>query len=673
LNYLRNRPHPALAAYLSAVDGSERKRLAEELEQELAAVALRREASIADAAARAWADAEVIRLRSDDSRIRTNDSGQVVRWPDAAGLANDATGSTGVPGPRLVTTVIGNSPRTAIRFEGLQLLQVAKSVPAAGSIFVVFRTAATTAEGSRLLGWEDSSVGRHGLGLMTNPSGAVHAIARRDGLNGDVTSPPLDQPGFQLLSLTWGHAGVTLRRNGVSVAENSAVTAVSADPAITALCIGGPGSGSAPRFAGDLAELRIYAAQLDEEASRRVEAELLERWFHGEKATSEPVAEAASSHDKLEDLYDELMSPEGPFWLSEADREQVLSEGARAPLASLRAELETINKKPASDIPRAVVVQEGGPPGTSHEGFQDARVYLRGNPHMPGAVVPRGFPRILAGEAQAPIRHGSGRLELARWLTLPEHPLTARVMVNRIWQHHFGTGLVATSTNFGARGERPSHPELLDFLAGRFIAAGWSIKAMHRLIMLSSAYQQECAGSEAAVSVDPTNRLLARFNRRRLAAEEIRDSLLTVAGRLDETPGGPAFGNLATPRRSLYLMSVRTGGGASTFSRLFDGPDAGAVVERRNHSTVAPQALFFMNDPFVIDLAAALADRIQRQVPTGGDRERITRLYEITFGRLPTAAETAIGTLLISDGPATDAWVRYCQLILCTNEFIYVD
>src|SRR6185295_6191955 len=158
------------------------------------------------------------------------------------------------------------------------------------------------------------------------------------------------------------------------------------------------------------------------------------------------------------------------------------------------------------------------------------------------------------------------------WLADSKNPLTARVMINRIWQHHFGVGLVSTSANFGAMGERPSHPELLDFLAARFVSSGWSVKAMHRLIMLSNVYQQSAASSAADLAADPENRLMWRANRRRLEAEAIRDSLLAVAGRLDPTPGGPGFQEAATPRRSLYLMAVRTGAKTAEFGPLFDAP-----------------------------------------------------------------------------------------------------
>ncbi len=254
-------------------------------------------------------------------------------------------------------------------------------------------------------------------------------------------------------------------------------------------------------------------------------------------------------------------------------------------------------------------MQDGGPKGTRHEGFKDAHVFLRGNPKRLGATVPRGFPRILAGDRQERITKGSGRLQLADWLARPDNPLPARVMVNRIWQHHFGEGLVGSADNFGERGERPTHPELLDHLAGCFVESGWSVKAMHRLIMLSSAYQRSSRAEAALLSGDPDNRLFGRMNRRRLEAEAIRDSLFAVAGRLDATPGGPAFTDPAVPRRTLYLFSARTGANTSDFGRLFDRADPGSIVAQRGQSVVAPQALFFLNDPLVSDLARSLAAR----------------------------------------------------------------
>jgi len=667
LRYLGEHPQPALSFSVAAGDYAASERAARELGERLTEVGTRRRSGLADdPQAQALVESEVLGFRADDRRIVTNEASQVLFWPDLAGIADDALPAADVPAPVLTVATLGGHSRPVVRFHGQELLQSPRGVPPVGSLFVVFRCGEQTAGGERLIGWEDSSVGQHGLGLMPDSSGGVSAILRRNGSSGDLTAagpPPSD---FQLVGLTWGPAGVSLRRNGAAIASSPALNEVSSDPDIPALHIGGPGSGGAARFHGDLAELRVFGVQLDEASCGRVEEEIQRRWFGA------PVPEPATA-DPTADLYDELLSSRGPFWTREEERADQLPEEARQRLAALREEAEALRTKPAAEIPRAVVVQEGGPPGTTFEGFQDSRVFFGGNPKDPGPIVPRGFPRVLAGNEQTPIREGSGRLELAEWLVSPNHPLTARVMVNRIWQHHFGHGLVRTSTNFGASGERPSHPRLLDYLAGRFVASGWSIKAMHRLIMLSSTYQQSSDTAEATRAADPENRLLGRMDRRRLEAEAIRDSLLAAAGRLDVTPGGPGFLDVAVPRRSLYLMSVRTGSKASEFSPLFDGPDCGAVVERRNETTVAPQALFLRNDPFVIDLATALADRIAREAPDGGDRERIERLYQIAFGRGPTPAEVEIGLGLVTDPSVDNAWAGYCQVILCTNEFIYVD
>src|SRR2546429_83377 len=204
------------------------------------------------------------------------------------------------------------------------------------------------------------------------------------------------------------------------------------------------------------------------------------------------------------------------------------------------------------------ILQEGGVPESAHAGIHDAQVHIRGRYDRLGKPVPRRFPRVVAGENQPPITEGSGRLELAKWIASPTNPLTARVLVNRIWQHHFGEGLVRTPNNFGKLGEPPTHPELLDYLAHRFIQCGWSIKAMHRLIMLSAVYQQSSAPRAEMLRADAENRLLGRMNRRRLEAEPLRDSLLTVAGELDGALGGPALRELDNRRRTLYLMTIRS-------------------------------------------------------------------------------------------------------------------
>ena len=627
----------------------------------------RRERITIDAVARSLATTEVLEFRADDRHIAINADRQVMLWPDRAAIADDATPPADARGPMLATEMIHGHLRPVLRFDGEAVLQSPRTVPLTGALFAVFRPDQAVSAGTRLTGWEDSAVGQHGLGLMPTAAGGLHAIVRRTGANGDIVAPaPANHSDFQLISLTWGSGGVALFRNGEPIGTNKTIDAVSSDPAIAALRIGGPGSGASQRFRGDLCELRVYGSPLNEAARVRVEAELRTRWFA-------PLDKQVASDDPVSDLYVELLSPRSPYWIAVADRSQLLPQEVRERLAAQREELELLKKKPAVVIPQAVVVQEGGPLGTKHEGFHDAPVFLRGNPATPGKVVPRGFPEVVAGLNPPKISAGSGRRELAQWLTRPDNPLTARVMVNRIWQHHFGEGLVRTSTNFGVRGEQPSHPELLDHLALRFIESGWSIKSLHRLIVLSSVYQQSTFASDATRTVDPENRWLARMPRRRLEAEAIRDSLLAVSGRLDATPGGPGFLEVAVPRRTLYLMSVRTGSKTADFNSLFDGPDGGGILERRTQSIVAPQALYLLNDPLLDDVSAALAARVAHEVPSGGNDERITRLYELALGREPTRSEIDIGRQLVADPAAKEAWVRYCRVILCTNEFVYVD
>ncbi|MDA1231769.1 MAG: DUF1553 domain-containing protein, partial [Planctomycetota bacterium] len=652
----------------------------------------RREQSLNDPVYKSIAESQLLQFRADDRRITTDADGRIVLWPDRAAIADDAAPVADTPSPQITTTLIGSTLRPVARFDGNAMLQANRSVPATGSLFAIFRPAPNAA-GTRLVGWEDSAVGQHGLGLMHTASGGLHAILRRAGASGDVVAPGSDSSSFQLISLTWGTGGVTCFRNGGLAGANAIIESVSSDPAITALHIGGPGSGAGQRFRGDLCELRVYAAPLDEAARVSIESELRSRWLDPPSEKSHPT-----DNDSVGDLYDELLSPRSPYWVDSVFRLSVLSEDVRQKLKAESAELEALKNKPAVEIPRAVVVQDGGPPGTKHEGFHDAHIYIRGNPANPGATVARGFPKALGGQNHPEIPAGSGRIELARWLTQQSNPLTARVMVNRIWQHHFGQGLVRTSTNFGFRGELPSHPELLDYLAGRFMESGWSVKAMHRLIVLSSVYQQSSSQSRhtnenaqttensrlplerepdsilpSSYEIDPDNRLLSRMPRRRLEAEAIRDSLLVVSELLDPTPGGPGFLEVEVPRRSLYLMSVRTGAKTADFNSLFDGPDGGGIIERRSDSIVAPQALFLLNDVWLDQVSAALAARLMREAPASDNEDRIDLLYEITLGRKPAPAEVEVGLQLVSDASEGISWDRYCRLILCSNEFIYVD
>jgi hypothetical protein len=340
----------------------------------------------------------------------------------------------------------------------------------------------------------------------------------------------------------------------------------------------------------------------------------------------------------------------------------------------LTAELDHWKKNPPPAVAFANGAQEGGVPGSPHAGVHDVRIHMRGSYARLGELVPRRFPVILAGEKQPPITRGSGRLDLARWIAGPENPLTARVLVNRLWQHHFGEGIVRTPSNFGKLGERPTHPELLDYLGQDFVNSGWSLKQMHRRIMLSATYQQASKPPAATLKADPDNRLFGRMNRRRLEAEAIRDNLLATAGRLQPTLGGQATRDFNTPRRTLYLLTVRSN--RSGFRPLFDMADSTAPVEKRVVSTVAPQALFLLNHPFVLQQTQALVQQIL--AGKGGEKERIQRAYVRLFGRPARELEAQIGLELLNRSlratkSSEAAWKEYCQVLLCTNEFIYVD
>ena len=323
--------------------------------------------------------------------------------------------------------------------------------------------------------------------------------------------------------------------------------------------------------------------------------------------------------------------------------------------------------------PVALTAREGGMPGGLFPNIQDVPVHIRGSYASLGPVIPRRMPSFFAGERQPPISQGSGRRELAEWIASAANPLTARVIVNRIWQWHFGEGLVKTSNNFGLNSEPPSHPELLDWLAARFVEDGWSVKKLHRRIMLTEAYQRSSRVPDAEVERDPENRWLARFTARRLEAEAIRDAMLFVGDGLDLSLGGPAGADLKADRRSLYVQTARWD--RSSFAMLFDAANPDAAVEKRLNTTVAPQALFLLNDEFVRTQAARLVGRMMREAPSD-EIGRIDWTYHTLMGRPPKPGEIAVVRRLIiqNGGPGSEgAWRDLAHVLLCGNEFIYVD
>jgi hypothetical protein len=357
----------------------------------------------------------------------------------------------------------------------------------------------------------------------------------------------------------------------------------------------------------------------------------------------------------------------------------------RGRLAELKAELSRLKRTSLpTSMPGAYAVTEGPP--------TDVPLQRRGEPESPGPVVPHGVPRFafLAGEAPPPMAKGSsGRNELAQWLTRPDHPLTARVIVNRIWQHHFGRGIVATSSNFGVRGEPPTHPELLDWLANRFVAGGWSIKAMHREIVLSQTYELASNDDSRQSTIDPDDRWLWRYPRRRLDAEAIRDAMLAVSGRLDSSrPGRHPFPPIEqwhwtqhdafktvypSDHRSVYLMTQRLV--KHPFLALFDGPDTNTSTDVRSRSTVPLQALYFLNNPFVLQCAEGFAGRM---IAAGDDPAvRVARGFELAWGRTPAPEETERALRYIKEADTVagerEVWTSLAKILLTANEFLYID
>ncbi len=313
----------------------------------------------------------------------------------------------------------------------------------------------------------------------------------------------------------------------------------------------------------------------------------------------------------------------------------------------------------------------------------DVPIHERGDPEKPGELVPRRFLAVFGGQL-VNADGGSGRAQLAEWIL--EQPIAARVMVNRIWQGHFGRGLVRSMNDFGSRGEQPTHRELLDWLSARFVASDYSLKETHRLIMHSAAYQRSSSRDPATLTADPENRLLARFERRRLSAEELRDSLLVASGDLDTQPAEahpfppeaswnftqhtPFNAVYETNKRSAFLMVQRQR--RHPFLAQFDGADPNASTPRRETTTVPTQALYFMNDPFFHQQAERVAARL---ADASTDRDRVSRLYVELLQREPSDAERqrAIVFLEKYPGERAAAWAGLARVVLASNEFLHVD
>ena len=336
-----------------------------------------------------------------------------------------------------------------------------------------------------------------------------------------------------------------------------------------------------------------------------------------------------------------------------------------------------------SSLETAYALSEGDP--------EDARIQKQGDPKQPGARVRRGFLQILGGQMLPDDVSGSGRLQLAQWIAASDNPLTARVMANRVWHHHFGRGIVATTSDFGVRGDRPSHPDLLDYLASYLIDSEWSVKKLHRLILTSRTWQLSSRDVSSSSSVDPDNIYLWRGHRRRLDAEQFRDAVLAVSGQLDRSPGErhpfphrltyfyrqhePFVGDFPSHRRSVYLFRQRIR--KNSYLDLFDGPDGNLHLGVRRPTTTSLQALYLMNSEFLEEQSRATA---RRALSMGVTREsRIQWAYEHLFGRRASAAEVRQIVKQLArleeqaGGDSDDAWTSMVHAMLCSNEFLYVD
>jgi cytochrome c553 len=346
--------------------------------------------------------------------------------------------------------------------------------------------------------------------------------------------------------------------------------------------------------------------------------------------------------------------------------------GAQDEVRRLEAELKKLQESaPPRDMVMALREEKEA---------RDLRIHVRGSVHALGEVAPRGFLQVACPgpPTRMPSRE-SGRRELAEWLASRENPLTARVFVNRAWHWLFGAGIVRTPDNFGVTGERPSHPELLDWLAARFMDEGWSVKKLVRRMVLSRAYRMSSEAPLPAPEADPENRWLGRMNRRRLEAECLRDTILWAAGTLRLDAAGRTFpASLSSDygyvhagtERSVYVPVFRNA--LPEIFQAFDFADPSVPTGRRDAVTVAPQALLFMNSPFVRAQAERAARRLLEEVP-GGDRERAVRAWRLALGRPPSESEAALAVRhAAAAGDARAAWADLFQALFASVEFRYV-
>ena len=420
--------------------------------------------------------------------------------------------------------------------------------------------------------------------------------------------------------------------------------------------------------------LERYNAHPEVRALAQLEAPIREILF--QKKLAKLPAEAREAHltaadQRTAEQANLVLETEAKVKVADKDVTAAMSESERQKRKSLLDALKPL-PKPGS-LPMAMVL--------NHEKGKAQPTYIlrRGEYSMPLDEVSPGFPEVISAKSA-----GADRTSLAQWIASPTNPLTARVMVNRIWQHHFGRGLVASPSDFGVRGVPPTHPELLDWLASEFIASGWSIKHMHKLMLMSQTYQQASASESKGKEIDPENHLLWRMNKLRLEGEAIRDSLLQISGGLNPQMGGPGVfppipaelfeGSKGwTPndherdysRRSVYIFARRNL--RFPFLEVFDSPDTNLSCPIRERSTTAPQALTLLNAHEVLSAADALAKRLRTKSKESGEQIDFANL--LILGRHPTAEERGFAHAFLKTSPLD----QYCRALFNLNAFVYVE
>lgn len=402
-------------------------------------------------------------------------------------------------------------------------------------------------------------------------------------------------------------------------------------------------------------------------------------WLAQQQAMPDAMALADGNAEQIRRI---LYTEGSPANVTLEQARRAFGRDIRDKITNLQREVDKLKVTSPGAPPRAMVVKDGP--------IQEPVIFIRGNPGRPGKSVPRQFLGVIAGSERKPFSTGSGRLELARAIVDTENPLTPRVIANRVWQHHFGTGLVPTPSDFGTRGLPPSHPELLDWLAAemagvrvlsnRQIANSpnrWSLKWLHRLVLNSSVYRQSSNEDASARAIDPEDRLLWRMPRLRLDFEALRDSMLSVSGTLDASLGGQPFDgvmNPSTKRRTIYAFVNRND--LPGVFRVFDFADIDSSAADRPQTTVPQQALFAMNSPFIQEQSRRIAGECVSAASE--DPTRLELLYQRVLSRMPTSEERELGLHYLANALTTPTeklspWDRLAQVLLMTNEFDFVD